>query len=208
MLTPSAKTCNYKVTPSLSVVALLLACFAASSCTTVESQSFQVPKNSNVQSAKIATDANFGQYDRLLADDMGIFLPQGTYAPPEDLQRIRQIFRSAFLNELEGYAIVQEPGPRTMKVRASLIDLRHSTGIVIPKMRREIRDIAKPGSLVFLMELRDSESDRTLARASDSAEAPLFATADGTAADWSSVETAAQHWAALFRAFLDQNLAR
>ena len=32
-------------------------------------------------------------------------------------------------------------------------------------LRREVRDVAKTGSLVFLMEMRDSQTDRVLARA-------------------------------------------
>ena len=66
--------------------------------------------------------------------------------------------------------------------------------------------MARPGSLVFLMELKDSRSEAVLARAADSAEAPAFATSSDGATDWPEVETAAAHWAELFRQFLDQNL--
>jgi hypothetical protein len=179
-----------------------------SGCTTVESQSFRVQQGGNVESAQIATDADFSKYDTLMAEEMGIFFPQNVTVPAEDLRRIRQIFRSAFIAELEGYRIVQEPGPSTMEVQASLIDLRQSAGGGVPQLRREIQDVAAPGSLVFLMEMRDSESDRILARAADSASTPAIATTAGVETDWSSVEAAAQRWAALFRQFLDQNLGR
>ncbi len=89
-----------------------------------------------------------------------------------------------------------------------MIDLRGAAAGAIPQMRREVQDVAKSGSLVFLMEMRDSESGRVLARAADSAASPTFATSGGTATDWGSVEAAAQHWAELFRQFLDQNLAQ
>ncbi len=72
----------------------------------------------------------------------------------------------------------------------------------------EVRDIASHGELLFLMEMRDSESDVVLARAADSAKTPSFATAEGITTDWSSVEDAARHWASLFRRFLDENLGR
>jgi hypothetical protein len=75
-------------------------------------------------------------------------------------------------------------------------------------MRSDLRDMARPGSLVFLMELKDSQTGDILARAADSAQTPTFATATGTETDWSSVEQAAQHWARLFREFLDSNMAR
>ena len=58
------------------------------------------------------------------------------------------------------------------------------------------------------MEMRDSQTDRVLARAADSAKAPTFSTAAGLETDWASIEDAAQHWAALFKTFLDENFAR
>ena len=190
----------------------LLAAFALgvslSACTTVETQSFNVRKNSAVESAQISTDADFSKYDSLLAEDMGIFFPQNAASSDEDTQRIRQIFRTAFIAELQGYDIVQEPGPRTMAVQASLIDLRNSSGAPLPGMRREVRDMAAAGSIVFLMEMKDSESGAILARAADSAIAPTLAATAGTDTDWSSVQSAAEKWAALFRQFLDANLGR
>jgi hypothetical protein len=86
-----------------------------------------VRKNSAVESAQISTDADFSKYNSLLAEDMGIFFPQNAQSSDEDTQRIRQIFRAAFIAELQGYDIVQQPGPRTMAVQASLIDLRNSS---------------------------------------------------------------------------------
>jgi len=177
------------------------------SCTTVEKTSFTVSESDNVDSAYIAVNADFGKYNQLLADEMGIYFPQDSHTSPEDIQRIRQIFRSAFIAELQGYKIVDKPSPNTMKVQASLVDLRNSSGSLM-SLSREIRDIASSGELLFLMEMRDSESNTILARAADSAQTPTFATAAGSTTDWSSVEAAAQHWAALFRQFLDQNLGR
>jgi hypothetical protein len=188
----------------------LLAAFALgvslSACTTVETQSFNVRKNSAVESAQISTDADFSKYDSLLAEDMGIFFPQNSQSTDADTQRIRQIFRAAFIAELQDYDIVQQPGPRTMAVQASLIDLRNSSVVPLPGMRREVRDMAVPGSIVFLMEMKDSESGAILARAADSATAPTLAATAGTDTDWSSVQGAAEKWAALFRQFLDANL--
>jgi hypothetical protein len=175
--------------------------------TTTESQSFRVSKASNVESAQVATDADFSRYNNLMASELGIYFPQNHSTSAEDLQRIRQIFRDAFLTELEGYVIVTEPGPRTMAVEASLVDLRNSSSTQIPKMRTSIMDLAEPGSILFLMEMRDSVSGRVLSRAADSAKAPTFSSADGIASDWASIEDAARHWAALFRSFLDENLA-
>ena len=203
MLTLNRGTCKSR--PGVAALTLVLG--AISGCTTVESQSFNVAKGAEVESAQIATDADFGRYDRLQAEEMGIFFPAGSASTQGDLRRIRQIFRTAFIAELQGYAIVQESGPSTMNVQASLIDLRNAQAGSIPQLRTGLEDVAKSGSLVFLMEMRDSETGRVLARAADSASAPTFASA-GTTTDWSSVEEAAARWASLFRQFLDANLGK
>jgi len=208
MLTSDHPTCKSNTRSAWSIPAIVFVSIALSGCTTVETQSYTVSDKGNVEAAYIASNADFSKYDRLQAEDMGIFFPQNSYTPPEDTQRIRQIFRNAFLSELQGYAIVDTAGPSTMTVQATLIDFRDPGEGSLMSVREELRDIASKGELLFLMELLDSESDAVLARAADSAQTPTFATAEGVTTDWSSVEAAAQHWAALFRQFLDQNLRR
>jgi hypothetical protein len=188
------------------VLALVAVCTLAVGCTTVETQSFRVADSPNVASVFIATDADFGKYDRLNAEDMGIYFPQEAAPSVDDQQRTRTIFREAFLGELTDYQIVQENGPSTLMVQATLIDFRNASPADTISVRRELRDIAKPGSLLFLMELKDSVSGRTLARAADSASAPSFSSSADISTDWTSVESAADRWAKLFRQFLDENL--
>ena len=200
MLTFPLSTCKR----SLLVAAALL----VSACSTVETQSFRVNPDSAVESAQIAADADFSRYDRLHAVDMGIFFPQGAVTSPEDMRRIRDTFRNAFLAELDEYEIVTEPGPGAMTVQATLIDFRSASYSDAMGIRSELRDIAAPGKIIFLMEMSDSISERVLARAADSAQTPSIADESGESTDWASVEEAAAHWAGLFRAFLDENLGR
>lgn len=198
MLTSEIRTCK-----RITAAALLVTVFSA--CSTVETQSFQVNQDSAVESAQIATNADFSKYRQLHAVDMGIFFPEGSFTSKEDIQRIRDIFRTAFLGELENYVIVTEPGPGVMTVQASLIDFRSATTHDVMSVRKELRDMASPGKILFMMEMRDSDSDRVLARAADSAKTPIIADEEGETTDWTSVEDAAQHWASLFRQFLDEN---
>jgi hypothetical protein len=177
-----------------------------SGCTTVTTQSFQRTASTNVEASYVATDADFGKYDQLLGEDMGIYFPEKSPLPEADLQRIRQIFRDAFLGELAGYEIVQSAGPSVMTVQASLIDLRDADLGDVPDMRAGLDAVARPGVLVFTMEMRDSATDRVLARAADSTSNPKIGTGGGRTTDWDDVQTAAQYWASLFRQFLDQNL--
>lgn len=202
MLTSEKRTCKGNASKTL-LLSLLTVVLAA--CSTVETQSFTVSQDSNVEAAQIATDADFASYDRLHAVDMGIFFPDGAYTTPEDIERIRVIFRTAFLAELENYVIDTEPGPGAMTVQATLIDLRNAGNEDLMSVRSELRDMAAPGKILFLMEMRDSVTEVVLARAADSARTPTIADEEGETTDWSSVEEAAQHWATLFRQFLDEN---
>lgn len=177
-------------------------------CTTVTVQSFETNKNSNVEASYIATDADFGRYTKLLGEEAGIYFPESSPVPDADLQRIRQIFRDTFISELANYEIVDEPGPTVMTVQASIIDLRNADLGDVPDMRAGLDAVARPGVLVFMMEMRDSESGRVLARAADSTANPRIRNSSGAATDWNDVQTSAEHWASLFRQFLDQNLDR
>ena len=178
----------------------------AGACSTTTTQSFNVNKNSQIEASYTAVGADFSKYDKLLARDMGIFFPTDAAPSIEDQKRTRQIFREAFITELTGYQIVREAAPAALEVQATLIDYRNASGTDVPGVRRELRDIARPGALMFLMELKDPESGEILARAADSASAPAFSTSPDTATDWTAVEAAAARWAKLFRNFLDANL--
>lgn len=193
-------------TPGTGTIALAAASLLFIGCTTVTTQSFKTNKNSNVESSQIAVGASFGKYDRLTADGMGIFFPKDGAPSKDDQERIREIFRTAFLSELQAYTIVESKGPTTLEVRPSLIDYRQSSVGDIQLVRRDLRDIANPGSLIFLMELVDSESGTVLARAADSTSVPSFGTGDSASTDWDAVQSAAERWADLFRNFLDENL--
>jgi hypothetical protein len=187
---------------------ILLSAAILAGCTTVTTQSFQRTQGANVEASYVATDADFGKYSRLRGEDMGIFFPESSPISEQDLQRIRQIFREAFLGELSGYEIVDNSGSNVMTVQASLIDLRMADLGDVPDMRPGLKDVARPGVLVFTMELRDSVTDRVLARAADSTSNPKIGTSGGSSTDWDDVQTAADYWASLFRQFLDQNLNR
>jgi hypothetical protein len=199
-------TLNRRISSSILALILPFAGLLLAGCTTVTTQSFKVGKNSEIESSHIAVGADFGKYDRLYASDMGIYFPTDAAPSADDQKRTRQIFRDAFLAELTDYRIVQEKGPTTLDVQATIVDYRNAKAADASSVRRELRDIVQPGSLMFLMELKDSLSGEVLGRAADSTSAPAFATAPDTVTDWAAVEAAAARWAKLFRSFLDDNL--
>jgi len=191
----------------LYVLAIMLLGLVATGCSSSTSQSFNVVTNAQGETALIAVGADFSQYERLNAEDMGIYFPSDAAPTAKDQQQIRQIFRKAFLSELGEYEVVQgEKGPTTLSVQATLVDFRNASVRDIQSVRRELRDLARPGVVMFLMELKDSRTEEVLARAADSAAAPAFSTTDDEPTDWVAVEKAAAGWATRFRRFLDDNL--
>ena len=191
------------------IVAIAIAGLFVAACATPTTQSFQRVQSSRVDSSYIAVGADFSKYDRLSAEDMGIYFPTNRAPSVADQQRARQLFREAFLAQLGDYEVVRsEKGPTTLQVQASLIDFTNALPEDAMSVGREMRDFAKPGSIIFMMELKDSMSGEVLARAGDSAEIPTFSTSPDVLTDWDAVDAAAQRWARLFREFLDENLRR
>ena len=111
--------CRYRIiarTNNGYLTAYLLICIIAlaSGCTTTTTQSFDMTEGSKTDKSAVAQGADFSRYDKLLADEMGIFFPTHVPMTDEETQRIRQIFRDAFLGKLEGYTIVDSPGPTVL----------------------------------------------------------------------------------------------
>lgn len=191
------------------IAALAIAGLLLGACVTPTTQSFVRVENSRVDSSYIAVGADFSKYDRLSAADMGIFFPANRAPSEADQQRARDLFRDAFTAQLAGYEVVRNgKGPTTLLVQASLIDFTNAEPEDAMSVGREMRDFAKPGSIIFMMELKDSMTGAVLARAGDSAEIPAFSTSPDDLTDWDAVEAAAQRWAMMFREFLDENLKR
>ena len=61
---------------SIAAIALII-----TGCTTVTVQTFEKNRNSNVEASYVATDADFGKYNQLLSEDMGIFFPEKSPLP-------------------------------------------------------------------------------------------------------------------------------
>lgn len=175
-------------------------------CSTTTYESFRPIKNRNVQIAYVGVSADFSQYERLMFDDMGIFYPTDSATSEADLARVRGAFRSAFLERVKDYEIVDKPANDVIEVAASLVDLRNASGADIPNIGRDINQILEPGKLTFMIEMRDSKSNALLLRAADTSKSPRIDLPEDGSADISEVQAAATHWADLFGNFLDTNL--
>ena len=131
-----------------------------------------------------------------------------TFAPAseEDIAKVRAAFQEAFRRHLDGYEIVTKPAPDVMKVRGSLVDLRHTAADRLPNLSDDLNAILQAGKLTFLIEMRDAQSGNLLLRAADTQKSPRIDMPDDAIAPTDEVVAAAEYWAQMFRNFLDQNL--
>lgn len=169
-------------------------------------ESYRPVQNRNVDIAYVNVDADFSKYRRLLPEEMGIFYPTNAAPSDNDLDRVRNAFRQAFLDKVEGYEIVAESGGDVLQVKATLVDLRHAGAMDVPDIARDINAILEPGKLTFLIEMRDSVTDRLMLRAADTEKSPVIDLPEDGSANPDEVIAAAEYWAQLFRNFLDTNL--
>ena len=181
---------------------------ALSACTTTTIvEPFYRPENAQVEQSYISPTADFSIYSKLLAEPLEIYYPDNAPEPEEaDLERLRAIFRDAFLPKLEGYELVQEPGPDVLRVRGQIIDLKLTGAVGTFEPSSRLQDLITKGQLTFLMEIGDSLTDRVLARAGET-EDGSSTSLSGAEAGWAEVEVAAERWATMFRIWLDANLS-
>lgn len=191
---------------TLALIATTCLCLAA--CSTPTAQGLKRVENVQIDASYVAIGVDFSKYDRLAAEEMGIFFPAHAEPSAEARQRARSIFREAFLEQLVGYQVVREAGPTTLLVQASLIDFTNARPADVMSVGPQVRDFAQPGSIIFLMEIRDSVSGDVLARAVDSADLAVLSGSPDVPTDWDALDLAAQRWASLFRNFLDESLRR
>jgi len=182
----------------------------AGACTTTKVDKFNAVPNSRVDSAYVKPGVDFSRYRRLQPVPLEIYYYEGTVEPhPEDLQRLRDIFREAFLGKIgDDYEIVDHPGADVLHVRASLVDLDLTPVTGDLPVKGRAASLVAQGQLTFFMELADSQSGEVLVRAGDKEAAPTQIAGMDTDRDWSRTEKAADRWAQLFREFLDDNLSR
>lgn len=175
-------------------------------CSTTTYESFRPVQSPNVDIVYVGTNADFSGYRRLMVEEMGIFYPTRTAPSDADLARVRTAFQKAFREQVSGYEIVTRPAADVLKVHASLVDLRNATAEDLPDISRDVNRILAPGKLTFMIEMKDSRSGALLLRAADTEKSPQIDLPEVGSVDTSEVDAAAQHWAVLFRNFLDTNL--
>jgi hypothetical protein len=161
-----------------------------------------------VEQSYLSPAADFSIYSKLLVEPLEIYYPDDAPEPDAaDLERLRAIFRNAFLPKLEGYEILEEPGPDVLRVRGQIIDLKLTGALGTYDATGRLHELVTKGQLTFLMEIGDSMADRVLARAGETEEGSSTSLS-GDEAGWREVEVAAERWATMFRTWLDANLSQ
>ncbi|HNP36287.1 MAG TPA: DUF3313 family protein [Woeseiaceae bacterium] len=190
-----------KTIPICAALSLLLLV----ACANQQNSDYLRPVQSQVDQAYVKPGVDFSKYHKLMNGGLGIYYPDNAAPPSEaELQRIRTIFKDAFRDAvIDEYEVVEQAGPDVLEVRAQIIDMKIAGATSDYTAGGRLRDLVARGELTFLMELRDSISGETLARAGDKT---TDISASGDQADWDDIDRAANYWASLFRVWLDKSL--
>jgi hypothetical protein len=122
-------------------------------------------------------------------------------------QRLAELLDQTFRDELaksQHFETVEVLGPDVLVLRSALIDI---VSFVPPTAAsRSDTFLSRVGEATLVIELADSQSDETLARAADrrGAEPLTGAIWSNTVSSWSEVRRLARQWARLLRERLDQ----
>lgn len=173
-------------------------------------------ENSRASAAWIRPDIDLSKYTKIRLQGAGLsFRPvtrTGSSArefpvSEANQERMKRILGEVFTEELQNstrFELVEERGPDVLTVWGGLYDV---VSFVPPE--RGARDrifIDRVGEATLVLELRDSESNTTLARALDRRAA---ARSGGTmqrsnsASNWAEVRRVARRWATMLRERLD-----
>ena len=205
---PSGYTGVIMKHPALSVLLLLVSCAPITGCVpaTVTTTAYERPSNPVVDAAFVKPGVDFSRYSKLTTEGLQVYYPEDAGPPPDaEIQRIRSTFRDAFRRAIsDSYPVVDYAGPDVLEVRAQLIDMAITGSMASYSASGRLRDLVARGELTFIMEVADSRSGEVLARAADRT---TDITSVGDPASWREVEAAADHWARLFRDWLDRSLA-
>ena len=179
---------------------------------------------STMDAAWVKADLDLRAYNKLmlagaeiqyrLVDEKG-----GHYRPGRDDQtefpiseegkaRLKQTFSEEFreeLEKLERYELVTTPGPGTLLLVGTLIDVVSRTPPDDAPGRYEVY-LQDVGEATLILELRDSVTNEVLARAADrrAAESMPGAINANTVTVWSEVRRLARAWAIQLRKRLDE----
>ena len=191
-----------------SCLVLLLIFSGTTGCVKTTVDTYRKVPESRVDSAYAKPGVDFSRYQKLQPVPLEIYYYEGQAKPdPDDLARLRQILRTAFLAAIgDDYLIVDESGPDVLHVRASLVDLELSSVPADMPFQGRAAALVAEGHLTFFMELSDSLSGEVLARAADKEKDTGPVGVATTQRDWERTTVAAEYWAGLFRDFLDNNL--
>ncbi len=177
-------------------------------CVQTEVNTYRKIPDAKVDSVYVKPGVDFSRYTKLQPVPLEIYYYEGQGEPdPDDLVRLRQIFRTAFLAAIaDDYQLVDQSGTDVLHVRASLVDLELSPVPADMPLKGRMAALAANGHLTFLMELSDSLTGEVLIRAADREKDthPVGVARDSY--DWLQTEISAKRWAGLFRDFLDKNL--
>lgn len=184
--------------------------------------------NPDADVAFLRPGVDFRPYGSLLLEPLGItpkdedetrtgWGPTARFELDDEARaRMQQLFRDAVVETLgtdlgrgrsrkRGYAIVHQAGPDVLRVAASLVAIRMTAPVASTRDEVGSERIysQSSGSMVLVMELRDSVSGEALLRLADRKSTSYDWYRNNSFSNWSDVRATFRHWAKQLRRRLD-----
>jgi hypothetical protein len=161
---------------------------------------------------------DLSRYDRVIIEPVQVAMadPNGS-VDPEELVRLTRYLRAALVIAMRGaYPVVEEPGPRTLRLRATITDIiptkpvLATTGtLLIPAHAASTAKRVATGTDLFVgqvaieAELLESATNKRLVAIVDRKAGNNYNLKRG-ASTWGDIEQAFREWAVDFRRLLDR----
>ena len=201
------------------LAAVLVACQATRQTRGVQAQGFlrnysqlREGKGKEAQLIYINRRANWQRYDAIMIDSVSIWYTDATEKlSPEDRKALTDLLYNALHTQLgQDYDIVNNPGPRTMRLRAAITEAKGANVVgntvttIVPQARLlstlagTATDIQVfVGAAAIEVEITDSMTSKRLAAAVD--ERAGAKSLSGIGGKWKDVDNAFKEWAEKIR---------
>lgn len=175
-----------------------------------------------IGAAYLKPAARFHPYDAVRIDPVTVAYKRGARLPtpfnrtsgnyalgPASLERLQRMVWQALEREMvrsQGFAVVSEAGPGTLRVSPHVVDLVWE---VPPAQGGETSFVRRTGEMTLILDLRDAQTGEPLARLVDRQAILPFGTGlsggyeNSPANNWSAVRDTASHWGRILREALE-----
>ncbi len=172
---------------------------------------FEHQKDSRLDHVYLKKGVDFSRYKSVMIDAISVWYPTASKPSKENLPKAesnlaeaQELFRQMIADALaDEYPVTDKPGKDVLRIHAEFVDLRSiPPGGLIPSEFSSKKFEVKAVNITLVSQLRDSRSDKILARVADLGKYESSG-GDGVV-DWDAIKADFQYWAKILRTWMDE----